>query len=324
VEQNLLVGSDQVMVSLDLNTKHISQGVANYISYKVAELDRRHHFGSSLQRDVENELFQKAGDTFQWVSLVCKELENVGPDQIMAMIQDLPPGLISYYHRVRNQLCAGESSNATDCVRLLKVMMLAYRPLNMTEVNSVTGLSKDKLAIQALINRCASFIKMRGKVIEFVHQSARDYLASEHGQSLLDCYDQYDHGEIARSSLSYLSRHLKVNLIHLARPDSTLETTSLIKEGGGNEVLISLDYAATSWVQHVAAAKHTTTIQEILGEHGAGGRFLRAKLLEWLECLSLLGKLQHVIEAFKTLKDIASVSDIYVRSHKSFTDKSLI
>jgi hypothetical protein len=36
-EQELLSSSDQVMVSLDLNTKHISQGVAIYISYKIAD-----------------------------------------------------------------------------------------------------------------------------------------------------------------------------------------------------------------------------------------------------------------------------------------------
>jgi hypothetical protein len=36
--------------------------------------------------------------------------------------------------------------------------------------------------------------------------------------------------------------------------------------------------------------------------------FLRKKLLEWLECLSLLDELPRAIEAFKVLRDIAEVS----------------
>ena len=311
-EQELLTDSDQVMVSLDLNTKHVSQGVATYISYKVAELDRRRNYGPTLRQDIEKELTRKAEDTFLWISLVCKEVEDVGRDQVMKMIRDLPPGLISYYHRILTQLCAGETSVVTDCVRLLKAMMLTCRPLHLSEVSSVTGLPEDQLAIKALVNRCASFVKMRAKDVEFVHQSARDFLAGEDGQALLDCYDEYGHGEVAISCLSHLSRHLKINLLRLARPDSFRETTGVMKEEV-DEVLLSLDYAATSWVQHLALAKHTTMVQDTLAEHGTGGTFLCAKLLEWLECLSLLGKLSHAFKVFETLTDIANVGIIYVR-----------
>jgi hypothetical protein len=48
-ERELLAGSDQVRVDLELNTKHISQGVKNYITYKVAELDRCCYYGSALR-----------------------------------------------------------------------------------------------------------------------------------------------------------------------------------------------------------------------------------------------------------------------------------
>jgi hypothetical protein len=319
-EQELLAGSDQVMVSLELNTKHISQGVVTYILYKVAELDRRRGYGAILRRDMEEELLRKAEDTFLWVSLVCKRLEDVGRDQAMTTIRDLPPGLTPYYHQILIQLCDGESSVVTGCIRLLKVMMLAYRPLNVTEMSSVTGLPEEELATKALVGRCASFVKMRGKDIEFVHQSARDYLASKNGQSVLDCHDKYAHGEIAISCVSYLSRRLKINLIHLARPDSTRKTMGVMKEEGINEVLASLDYAATLWVQHLAIAKHTTIVKDALAEHGTVDIFLRAKLLEWLECLSLLEKLPRAIEALKTLTDIADVSNIYVRFLRSLSD----
>jgi hypothetical protein len=67
------------------------------------------------------------------------------------------------------------------CMRLLKVMMLAYRPLNVREVGSVIGLSDEEVAIEALVDRCVSFVRIRGTDIECIHQSARDYLAGKNG-----------------------------------------------------------------------------------------------------------------------------------------------
>jgi hypothetical protein len=224
-------------------------------------------------------------------------------DEVLTTIQALPPGLHDFYHRIFKQLDEGESTVVNGCMQLLKGMMLAYRPLNMAEVGSVSGLSGEWVTIEALVDRCASFIKMRGSSeIEFVHQSARDYLAGKNGQSILDASAYYGHGEIALSCLSHLYQQLKVNLVDLPRPDSTRE---LMKR---NKLVASMDYAATFWVQHLESAKGTTLIQNAFTEKGEVGIFLRTKLLEWLECLSLLDKLPRAIETLKTLTDIADVS----------------
>jgi hypothetical protein len=53
-------------------------------------------------------------------------------------------------------------------------------------------------------------------------------------------------------------------------------------------------------------------MQKVLTKHREVGTFLRTKLLEWLECLSLLDKLPRAIKAFKTLIDIADISK-YIR-----------
>ena len=303
-ERELLAGSDQVLVSLELNSKHISEAVKTYIAFKMDELDRRWSYGPTLHLKLEAELTKKAEDTFLWVSLVCNQLEKLHRDEVLTTIQDLPPGLNDLYHRVLNQLSSGEYAVVNGCMRLLKVMMLAYRPLDMAEVGSVTGLSDQLVTVEALVNRCASFLKMRGSDIEFVHQSARDYLAGKNGQSILDSYEYYGHGEIALSCLSHLSQRLKVNLVDLPRPDSTRELMER------NKLVASVDYAATLWVQHLDGAQQTSLIQNALAEQGVVGTFLRTKLLEWLECLSLLDKLPRAIEALKTLTDIADVSNI--------------
>ncbi|KAL5349060.1 hypothetical protein ACLOAV_006486 [Pseudogymnoascus australis] len=192
-ERELLTGSDQVGVSLELNQKQLSEVVRTFITSKVIELDRRHHYGPTLRQKVETELAAKAEDTMLWVSLVCRRLENVHRDKALTTIQHLPPDLPDFYRRVFNQLNEGESAVVKGCMRLLKAMMLAYRPLNVEEVGSVTGLSEQLVVIEVWVDRCASFVKRRGAYIEFVHQSARDYLAGRDGQSIFDAYENYGH-----------------------------------------------------------------------------------------------------------------------------------
>jgi hypothetical protein len=106
--RELLTASDQVMVSLDLNTDHISKAVKSYITQKTAELDRRHHYGPALCQQLEAELTEKAEDTYLWVSLVCKRLESVAQAHVLATIKELPPGLTPFYHRIFNKLREGE------------------------------------------------------------------------------------------------------------------------------------------------------------------------------------------------------------------------
>ena len=301
-ERELLSGSDQVLVSLELNSKHVSEAVQIYITSKMDELDRRCSYGETLRRKIQNELTEKAEDTYLWVSLVCKRLESVHRDEALTTIQDLPLGLYPLYHRVLIQLSSGESAAVKGCMRLLRVMMLAYRPLNMAEVGCVSGLSDELAIIEALVDRCASFLKMRGTDIEFVHQSARDYLTGENGQSILNSDEYYGHAGVALGCLSYLSQRLKVNLVDLPRPNSTREVMKW------NGLAASVAYAATFWVQHLDDAKNTTTVQKALTAHGEVGIFLHTKLLEWLECLSLLDKLPRAVEAFKTLADNSDVS----------------
>jgi len=95
-------------------------------------------------------LAAKAEDTMLWVSLVCRRLESVHRDKALTTIQDLPPDLPDFFRRVFNQLNEGESAVVKGCMRLLKAMMLAYRPLNVEEVGSVTGLSGQLVAISVV------------------------------------------------------------------------------------------------------------------------------------------------------------------------------
>jgi hypothetical protein len=307
-ERALLAGHDQLQLSLEVNSKYVSGAVKAYITHKVDELSRQHRYGETLKREIEAELTEKAEGTFLWVSLVCKTLESVRRDEALATIQNLPPGLHPFYERIMKQLHAGEQADVRKCMRLLKALMLAYRPLKVEEVPSVTGLTDEEDTIRALVDSCASFIRMRENNIEFVHLSARDYLAGENGLSMLNSHEHFGHDEIVVACLSYLSEWLKPNLIELPRPDATRESLKTLENEERNGLLSRVDYAAMFWVQHLQNTSHTIVIQSGLTDKSLVSTFLRTKLLEWLECLSLLARLPQAIDALKALENILKVS----------------
>ncbi|KAJ5668367.1 uncharacterized protein N7477_006937 [Penicillium maclennaniae] len=197
-ERVLLAGQDQVQINLDgeHNSQSVSGAVEAYITSKVEELSRQHKYGATLKSEMKTELTERSEGTFLWVSLVCKALESVCRDDALSTVQSLPPGLHPFYDRVLNQLNEGELAEVQKCMRLLKAMMTVYRPLKVEEVASVIGLSDDEDTIRALVDCCASFIRLRDDSIEFVHQSARDYLAGENGLSILDSHGRFGHEKI--------------------------------------------------------------------------------------------------------------------------------
>lgn len=304
-ERALLTGYEQMQVSLELNSSSISRAVEAYISHKVDELSVSQKYVISLKKELRAELSAKSGDTFLWVSLVCKGLESVSQENALDTLQNFPLGLDALYDRVMSQLRTGEMEDVHKCMRLLKVMMLAYRPLDVAEVPILTGLAETDDSVKALVDRCASFLRIQANNIEFVHQSIRDYLAKENIQPIFEVYTSFGHHNILQNCLSQLSEYLKVNLLDLPRPDSTRDSSALSQDEKPSIKIRYLEYAATFWVRHFTDADQSATIQRSSLE--AICKFLHAKFLEWLECLSLLGRLSLAIKSLDTLSDLVEV-----------------
>ncbi|KAF3010020.1 hypothetical protein E8E13_011438 [Curvularia kusanoi] len=150
--RELLSASDQVMVSLELNSGHVSNAVKSYIAEKVTWLDHRDRYGPALCQQLEAELTKKAEDTYLWVSLVCKRLDGVGRANVLTTIEELPPGLTPFYRQIFERLCEGEPGIVEASVRLLKVMLTAYRPIREEEVSSASGLLPGAAEIDLVID----------------------------------------------------------------------------------------------------------------------------------------------------------------------------
>lgn len=70
----------------------------------MAEIDRYQRLDKHLHQHMEFELNAKSDGTYLWVSLVCKEIENVPPEQMMEILEGTPGDLESLYHRKCGQL----------------------------------------------------------------------------------------------------------------------------------------------------------------------------------------------------------------------------
>ncbi|KAK6330710.1 hypothetical protein TWF718_002911 [Orbilia javanica] len=294
--RELLTAPDQSLVSLELNFEKVAAGVAIYVTEKVADLDRRKQYGQTLRKRIEDELVDRAKGIYMWASLACKKLELVGPDEALAIIQDSPPGLVPFYDGALKQLSTGNSEVAKNCIRLLKVAALAYRMLHVEEVEGVSGLklnlSGERLrsTIKILVDRCSSFLVLRADAyIDFVHQSARDYLCSQDARPILDADGAYGHREIVLSSLSYLSQKLKVNFANL--PGFSAPAPKQIEDDW-----VCVHYAAVYWLDHLADLEETTLTQDhAFSDSGEFAVFCQTKLLQWLECVCLLIRLPQVL-----------------------------
>ncbi|KAF3279114.1 hypothetical protein TWF970_004223 [Orbilia oligospora] len=313
--QELLAGSDQELVSLELNFEHVSAGVAIYIIEKVAELDRRHHYGQTLRQEIEKQLTARAKGIYMWVSLVCKRLEGVSPDEALATIEDSPPGLFPFYNRALKQLGSGRDSMITrSCIRLLRVAALTFSVLSVDEVESVSGLdlSGERITITMLLDMCTSFLSLRdqeNKLIGFVHQSARDYLNTEEARLILEGNGAYGHREIVLTSLSYLSRNLKINVVDLAK---FKELRPLLQPGKLEDRLAGVktsQYAARTWVHHLAELDETTLAQVTFSRSdGEFSSFCHNKLLQWLECMCIVARVTYVSGILDTLAERYPIS----------------
>jgi hypothetical protein len=169
------------MLSLELNERHISKAVSAFIKKRANKLAKKNTYSSELKEKVKKELIAKLDSTFLWVALACKRLLKVPSWKALSVLQDLPLGLQDLYARMMNQVFQTRDEEDRDfCLRILRSVTLAFRPLSMVELITIAELPLRLLDsdLSNLIELCSSFITIREGITYFVYQSAKDYLVT--------------------------------------------------------------------------------------------------------------------------------------------------
>lgn len=306
IEERLERAGHKVMLSLELNAESVSTAVSIYIKHKVLQLAERKKYDKKTRDAVLAHLFANANGTFLWVAVVCENLEKILRWNILAKLNAFPPGLISLYERMMEQI--RNSDDGDLCKRIMATIAVVYQPITLKELTSLVEvpevMADDLELVREIIGLCGSFLTIQEGNIYFVHQSARDFLLTEAFNETFPSGKEEAHYAIFLRSLQVMSRTLRRDMYSLG---ALGYPTGRVKQPDPDlDPLAASRYSCIYWVDHLcgwnpnSSGNHGVDLQS----GGAVDRFLREKYLYWLEALSLLRRMSDGVLAIAKLEDL--------------------
>ncbi|RDW73399.1 hypothetical protein BP6252_07306 [Coleophoma cylindrospora] len=305
IKKQLEVVGEKVTVSLELNSQSISTAVEIYIDHKVHRLAQSKSYDSETESAIRGYLSSNANDTFLWVALACKNLENFERWEVLENLDAAPSGLYSLYERMIQQI-----RDSDRCIRILAFVTIARQPITLKELASfderLEKFSDDPKALTEMVERCGSFLALRESTIYLVHQSAKDFLLENETASniLFPSGIAKVNYTIFSKSLQTMSKTLRRDIYGLHDPGFP---TDKIKHPDPDP-LAKARYSCIYWVNHLENCDPTTYAINDLQGGGSIDMFLRQNYLYWLEALSLLGGISEGVSSITTLEEILQVS----------------
>jgi len=298
IEERLTIRDSNVELSLELNAESVSGAVAAYIRHKVSKLDERKHY-EELRTKITEVLQQKADGTFLWAALVCNELESVATRHVLKVLDKMPSKLKELYSRMMQQIEKLEW-DAEDCKSVLSTVTLAYRPLHLEELATLTGLLNDG-TLTDVIKECASFLIVRERLVHLVHQSAKDYFMSlEESKQIFPGGHAKGHAVMVSRSLSAMSDILRRDIYGLLDPGFSIEQVESVNP----DPLARIRYACAHWIDHICEMDSSLYDKVGLHDNGEIHRFLKEHFLHWLEALSLMRHVTSAVAKIRNLKNL--------------------
>jgi hypothetical protein len=308
IAEGLDKAGQKLNLCLELNSKSISAAVGIYIHHKTLQLVKLKKYDDNMRMAVLQHLVSNANDTFLWVALVCKNLENTPRWRTLAKLNSFPPGLDSLYQRMIKQICISEEADLYK--QILALTAIVYRPLTLRELTSLVEIlddTSDNLeSLRDIIGFCGSFLIIREGVIYFVHQSAKDYLVAKAADTIFPSGLGAAHYELLSRSLQILSKTLCRDMYGLCALGYPIVQ---VKEPDPDPLAASR-YSCIFWIDHFHDWNSNSCGKESrdLQDGGIVEVFMREKYLYWLEALSLYRSMSAGVLSMTKLETFLLVS----------------
>jgi hypothetical protein len=306
IEKRLERARQSTKLSLELNAESVSKAVDTYIRHRVHRLAQCQDYNNQLQDAVIRHLSLKADGTFLWVALVCQNLRDIQPWEVLEALDDFPPGLDLLYQRMLEKIRSARSVHHYQ--KLLAIMMSLYRPIALAELPSlidIPDLSNDINLLSQAVGFCGSFLTIRDAIVYFVHQSAKDFLLHDAIDRICPNGQAAIHYTIFTRSLHVMSNALQRDIYGVQAPGHAIEHIHPLDP----DPLAALRYVCVFWVDHVCDWLSTNCAPSF-NDWNCIETFIREKYLYWLEALSLcrsmpegvlsIAKLYGLIQVFMT------------------------
>jgi WD40 repeat protein len=333
IEQKLDKTGCKIKLDLELNAESVSAAVKIYIKHKVRDLANRKDYDRETEEAVLEHFYSNADDTFLWVALVYENLQEVKPWNVTAKLTIFPPGLDSLYGQMMRQIV--DSDEANLCKRILALAAVVYRPVTLTELTSLVdiprNISQNLKWLAQIISLCGSFLTVRGDVIYFVHQSARDYLLTKASAEIFPSGEGQIHYETFKRSIAAMSITLKRDMYEIRAPGCLIEQV----KAPSPDPLSASCYSCVYWVDHLNEWDHPPGNSFTdLKVGGTVDVFIRNKYLYWLEALSLcrsvsqgvlgMAKLESLMEVGFSVNNVISEQDLLTAIKKRSEDPTML
>ena len=195
-------------------------------------------------------------------------LRDCLPPSVRRTLDELPESLDETYERVLNEI---KKPNRDHARRLLQCLVVAVRPLRVTELAEVLAVDYDdedgipKLnpnwrwedQEQALLTSCSSLITIvefdASWVVQFSHFSVKEYLTST---------------RLATSSGNVLRYHIALEPAHTILAQACMSTLLRLndhaEENGDENISRLVEYAAEHWVSHAKYENVSSSLRKAM------------------------------------------------------------
>jgi hypothetical protein len=165
---------------------------------------------------------------------------------------------------------------------------------------------------------CGSFFSVQDDLVEFIHQSAKDYLSCTAKSTVFEASYATTHFDLFSRSIEAMSNKLKRNIYQLDSPGILIKDI----KPPDPDPLSQIRYSCIYWANHLCeAGKECRQAKYALRDHGEVNQFFNKHLLHWIEALSLIGAAGDGIIAVVKLQNLMQVSlheVLLPKDHKKF------
>ncbi|KAF3297852.1 hypothetical protein TWF132_004002 [Orbilia oligospora] len=217
----------RVEIILEENQDSVDLAIGACIDTKVTELDLQKHYRRQDKLDLEKALKKK-----MW--------RNVFMDQIEQL----------------------DIKTRGRCFDILATAAIVYHPLRLEEMGTIAIMADHLPDIRRLVKLCGCFLSIENDSVYFIHQSAKDYLVSDHSRLFTTAGTTSRHKNVFNSCIQTLSNPvvLKKDIAGLGWP-GTLYTEITTKQ---RSCVTKIAYACCYWATHLETFWENDNLQEIL------------------------------------------------------------
>ncbi|MCJ1243791.1 hypothetical protein MMC30_000988 [Trapelia coarctata] len=165
-------------------TMAISHDIELVVQDTIASIGRRRKIPTDQQSALVQQIIGNADRTFLWVTLVLQRIqssERFSKAAIKELVETIPPDLDGVYNKILS-----ESSKSQYTRKLLEIIVGAFRPLSLGELNVAfviqpTNKSPQDLDLEpdmesTVKSLCGIFLRVIDSTIYLAHQTAREFL----------------------------------------------------------------------------------------------------------------------------------------------------